>query len=388
MPRPPLQLETWGKIRRTVVDGKPTAVAYYRDSDGVTRKMQRSGRTGAEAERNLVAAMKARLAPSSDDLTRESRLRDLAEAWYAESASEGNLAQGSLNTYRRSIDTIVLKGLGEVRLHEATVPRVDRFLKAVTARNGAAQARTARVVLKGMFDLAVRHGAIAINPASAAAPVRTKRKPVVAPTVADVRAIQQLMRDYDAGTDKQGRKRWTDLSDVTDLYVATGARTAEILALGWASVYFERTPAQLVITGTVIEGDDGKLVIQEHPKSEASARGLLLPPFAVETLMRRRVDSISELVFPSAAGTPRWPSNVRRQWRDALKGSPYEGITPRDFRKAVATLLRDNYGIEAAQLQLGHSSDAVTRKHYVPVVNQGPDATAALEESFGKTASK
>ena len=79
---------------------------------------------------------------------------------------------------------------------------------------------------------------------------------------------------------------------------------------------------------------------------------------------------------------------MRRQWREALKSSAYEGITPRDFRKAVATLLRDAHGIEAAQQQLGHSSDAITRKHYVPVVSEGPDATAILEESFGKTASK
>ena len=31
MARPPLELETWGKIRRTTVDGKPAAVAYFRD---------------------------------------------------------------------------------------------------------------------------------------------------------------------------------------------------------------------------------------------------------------------------------------------------------------------------------------------------------------------
>ncbi|MEV8214991.1 tyrosine-type recombinase/integrase [Leifsonia sp. NPDC077715] len=117
-------------------------------------------------------------------------------------------------------------------------------------------------------------------------------------------------------------------------------------------------------------------------------RDLKLPPFAVDMRMRRRVDSISELVFPSAAGTPRWPANVRRQWRQALQSTPYEGITPRDFRKAVATLLEAEQGIRAAQEQLGHASEAVTRRHYVPMVNEGPDATAILEESFGKTASK
>ncbi|MEN0084821.1 MAG: hypothetical protein AAGC66_08640 [Leifsonia sp.] len=44
----------------------------------------------------------------------------------------------------------------------------------------------------------------------------------------------------------------------------------------------------------------------------------------------------------------------------------------------MATLLEAEQGIHAAQEQLGHSSDAITRKHYVPMVNQGPDATAIL----------
>lgn len=380
-------METWGNIRRTVVDGKQTAIANYRDSDGVTRKMQRSGRTGAEAERNLITAMKSRLAPAGEDVSRESRIKDLAEAWFAET-SNGDLAQGTLNAYRRSLDVIIIRGLGDVRLGEATVPRIDRFLKAVTARNGAAQARTARVVLTGMFGLAIRHGAMSTNPASNAAPVRVKRQAVVAPTIDDVRAIQELMRAFDRGVDKQGRQRWTDIADLTDLYVATGARTAEILAVKWPHIRFDLTPPTIDIVSTVIENAEGKLEIQDHPKSDKSMRGLKLPPFAVEMLMRRRVDSINELVFPSAAGTPRWPNNMRRQWRQALAGTPYEGITPRSFRKAIATLFSRQLGGKAVMEQLGHSSEAIANRHYIEALHEGPDATVLLEESFGKTESK
>jgi hypothetical protein len=67
--RPPLPLETWGKVSRTVVNGKPTAIAYYRDSDGRTRPMQRQGSTAAAAERNLLAALRDRLTPTTEYLT-------------------------------------------------------------------------------------------------------------------------------------------------------------------------------------------------------------------------------------------------------------------------------------------------------------------------------
>lgn len=153
-------------------------------------------------------------------------------------------------------------------------------------------------------------------------------------------------------------------------------------------MHFDLATLTVDIVASVIEDDAGKLAIPPHPKSDMSTRGLKLPPFAVEMLMRRRVDSINSPVFPSAAGTPRWLNNMRRQWRQALQGSPYEGITPRSFRKAVATLLKREMGAGAVKEQLGHASEEVARKHYIQALHQGPDATLVLEESFGKTASK
>ena len=48
------------------------------------------------------------------------------------------------------------------------------------------------------------------------------------------------------------------------------------------------------------------------------------------------------------------------------------------LRKAVATLVRDELGVEIARDQLGHASDVVTRKYYIQPHNVGPDATSAL----------
>lgn len=378
MPRPPLVLETWGKIRRTTVGGNPTAVAYYRDSDGVTRKMQRQGRTGADAERRLVAAMKGRLAPAGEDLTGDSTVRLAAEKWLAE-PERADLAIGTTRRYTAVLTTIVQDGFGGVRLSEATVPRVDRFLKATAKAHGPGTAKTVRTVLMHTFAFAVRHGAIAHNPVRDAGRVVQPKRAIVAPTVADVLEMRALMRAYDATPDKRGAKRTADLGDLFDLFIGTGARTAEILALTWQDVNLDTTPPTVDIHSTVALDGDGKVFVQEHPKTDSSKRALKVPPFVADVLMRRRIDSYCDWVFPSATGTLRWPHNLRRNWREALAGSPYAYVTPRALRKAVATLLRNELGAEFAKDQLGHSTDTVTRKHYIQPLHEGPDATTTLE---------
>ncbi|WP_148275423.1 hypothetical protein [Gordonia polyisoprenivorans] len=40
-------------------------------------------------------------------------------------------------------------------------------------------------------------------------------------------------------------------------------------------------------------------------------------------------------------------------------------MTPKTFRKTVATILADETGMEAAAEQLGHTSPENTRRHYV-----------------------
>ena len=257
MARPPLELETWGKIRRTTAAGQPAAVCRYRDSDGVTRIMQRSGRTPAEAERNLVKALKKRLAPSADDLTGNSTVRAAAGKWFAEPERD-DLAVATRDRYRRVLDTIIGKGFGDVRLAEATVPRVDRFLKRVTAENGPGTAKTTRTLLQHVFALAVRHGAMRSNPVRDAGRIVQAKKPVTAPSVADVRAMRWIMWAYDITPDKRGATRSADLGDLFDVFIGTGARTAEVLALRWSDVDLESSPATVSIRGTVIIGDDGK----------------------------------------------------------------------------------------------------------------------------------
>ncbi|WP_052066322.1 tyrosine-type recombinase/integrase [Rhodococcoides fascians] len=85
-------------------------------------------------------------------------------------------------------------------------------------------------------------------------------------------------------------------------------------------------------------------------------------------------------------GTGNWvsPANVRRSWR-AARGDDFDWVTPHTLRKTVATLVKETYGVEAAQIQLGHANTRVTEAHYIQRVTLAPDMSDALNKFAPKT---
>ena len=314
MPRKPLALGTWGRISRTETEpGKWVSRCRFRDFDGHTRQVEAWGKTGAAAERALISALTDRAAPSDDELTPDTTIARLAAKWLGE-VDAGTLATNTRQRYREVTQDYVLPGLGSVRVREVTVGRVEAFLLTIGTRRGQASARLARTVLSGMFALAARHDAAPRNIVRDTAAVRVASKEVRALTVTEVRALRAGLR-----ADKRAVRG--DVPDVVDAMLATGARIGEILALRWKDVDLAATVPTVTISGTVVRVTGQGMTIQDHPKSAAGRRRLTIPTFLVEVLLRRQVDQTEttafDVVFPSAAGTLRDPTNFRDQWRQA-----------------------------------------------------------------------
>lgn len=382
MARAPLVLETHGVIRRKKINGVATAFTRYRDADGVTRKVQRTGRTLPEAEQNLKEALKRRYveADENDALTVESTVMQLVVEWLTEARESGRYATATLRTYDRRAQALIAPALGSVRIREVTVSKIDRFVKLTIKNHGPGSARTTRSVLINAFDLATRHNLVDFNLAKNTAPVPATKTTPDAPNVRTVRGLLAHLAAYDEGLRSAGRIPY--LHDLTMLYTATGARTSEILALTWPNIHATEAETRISIAATLVVNEAGKLERQEFTKTQAGMRRLLIPRAAADMLHDRRVHAYNEIVFPSGTHTFRWPHNLRRDWREAIKGTEFEGITPKSFRKAVATLLRDEMGIEAARDQLGHSDERVTKSHYAQRLTDAPDATVALGKFF------
>jgi integrase len=381
MARPPLVLGTWGNISTTGSAGNWSASARFRDFDGVTRQVRRAGTSRQKAKDALVEHLRDRVRLHGADLNAEARVSILADRWY--DTLLGKRATGTLDVYRRTIKNHVRPALGELRIREVTVPVVDRHLVAVEENVGKATAALCRVVLMGMFSLAVRHGAAAMNPVRETENVTPEPGEIHTISRDEVILLRSQLQDWDAAKDRGGRQRLTDLADVFDMLIATGIRTGEALAVRWEDVDLRSEVKTVTITGTAVHVRGEGLQRQPKPKTAAGFRTLSLPAFAVRMLVRRGAGATTEWVFPSSVGTLRSPNNMRTQWRTFREAFDYpDWLVPYTCRKTVATMIRDGQDLDAAAQQLGHVDTRWTRDHYTGHIHHGPDVRDILDQ-FG-----
>jgi integrase len=394
MGRPPLAIGTYGAVRTYERGRSWVARTNFRDFDGVTRPVERTGKSKAAAERALKVELQNRSRGRAGSLTRESRLSDVAELWFKrmeQRAADGDLADSSLDTYRRQLDNHVLIGLGSFRIGEIDTPTVDDFLAAVKANVGGATAKSCRSVLSGVMGYAVRRGALAANPVREAE--RLAHAPQRQPRALTITERQQwltrLERDRVAVT--------KDLPDLTRFMLATGARIGEALAVSWDEINLNVAGA--LVPGTVqilwkLSRVRGKGLLRiPRPKSEAGERLLPLPEFAVVMLRRRRrlasldggiIPGEAVPVFPHTSGGWRDPNNTRRDLRNARGSSDFAWVTSHVFRKTCATIL-DDAGLSARAIadQLGHARPSMTQDVYMGRKVVNPANADALQRALG-----
>ncbi|EHR52143.1 site-specific recombinase XerC [Saccharomonospora marina XMU15] len=389
MARPPLPVGTHGKIK---VNRKPgggfVAKAKYRDYDGVTRLIERSGHTETAARNRLLEALRDRSSQSVGGLiTGDTKFSAAADLWLREvnSAVEaGDMSPSSADLYERQIRNYVTPALGELRIREVTTPRVDALLQVVRKRRSAATAKVVRSVVSGVMGLAARHGATATNPTRETKKISSGRKRSVRALTADerVRWLAQLEADPFAV-----RK---DLPDLTRFMLATGVRIGEALAVSWDEVDLDARMVDIEWTLVRVRGAGLRRI---PPKTDSGRRTLPLPLSAVEMLRRRKVDAYPDgalaigtaaPIFPDVAGGWRDPSNTRRDLRTARGTEGFGWVTSHVFRKTCATIL-DEARFTPRQIadQLGHARPSLTQDVYVARKIANPATAEVLNDELG-----
>lgn len=383
--RPPLPIGSHGDIYvMSLRPGVYQAETRFRDKDGVTRKVRANGATEAKAKAALREKILDRKRQgTADELTVESPLSALVEKWLetlepkrrsVTDTRVGSLADGTVDTYIDVARKVLIPGIGAVRLREMSTQRADRYLSEVTARKPHV-----RTVMMQSCALGVRWGLLEYNPVreTETPPRSPSNKRTLSPD--DVRELMARTRAWQARQPGQGGpSKGVDMVEIVALLMATGERTGEVLAVQWADIEHLddlTQPASVTITGTI----DKKGKRQPKPKTEHGYRRLLLPEFGRQALLTQRARGLPfDLVFPSRNGTPRWPNNINRSWRE-VRGEDYSWVTPKTFRKTAGTAIEREFGAEAAAAQLGHSSPDITRKHYIDRAIAAPDNRAALD---------
>lgn len=186
MARPNTPVGTWGKVTVKEDRSQFLAYAYYRDYDGVLRRVNRWAPTKGAARRILDEALKQRHLDQGE-LSRDTKLVDLAALWLEHGKAQGRWKPRTVYRYEDVLKTLN-KAVGSLRIGEATAGRLDKTIVAMS-RVHPANAQTAQTVLRGMFDYAVRHDAMAVNPAENLSPIHDKQWEVRAMTSDEFRGF-------------------------------------------------------------------------------------------------------------------------------------------------------------------------------------------------------
>lgn len=373
MARPPLPLGTWGKIRVYELGPKSwRAIAKYKDYDGVARPVEARGESRPKATNNLLERLRDRARVSSDgDIRPESTVADAAVIWLR-GIDESDRAARTKQEYRYTWDRYLSAAIGKVLFRDVRVSTVNRVVVKVRDDVGKGAAKHCKVVLSGIFGLAVRHDAIDENPVRELEPIGGKRrKKERAVTSSNIGAALGVFHA------SENAAKW-DLQDMVDVLSGIGCRLGELLALDWeTSVNFDQ--GTIKFHGTVIRITGRGLFVQDHTKSDAGMRTIRPPSWVVDILKRRHAESSSPWVFPSSTGTLRDPDNVRKYIRNVVSKTAFEGLHPHAFRSYVATVL-DNAGLSARDIAdyLGHERISTTQDDYMERGVVGDEAAPAL----------
>jgi integrase len=322
MGRPPLPVGTYGRIKTYELGPNSfRARTRYRDYDGITRPVERVGRSKTAAENNLKAALRDRGRAMLDgEITEDTKVSVVAELWLRD-LDDSDRAIRTKITYHENWERHVKPAVGDLRVRDMRVSRVDRIVRDLREHSGQGTSIHAKVVLSGILGLAVRHDALDSNPVRELTPSRRSKddkKVKVNLTEENLDGLRTHLR-----ASKDAAKY--DLVDLVDVLSGLGCRIGELLALDWTKV--DEKAGTLAIEGTVIRIPGKGLIVQKHTKSAAGMRTITVPVWVMEILLRRYETADGEWLFPSTTGTLRDAENTRSRLRGVLRRPNGRGCT-------------------------------------------------------------
>ncbi|GAB2679228.1 site-specific integrase [Nocardia goodfellowii] len=372
-----------------------TTVRFY-GAAGPTL-IERYGSSPGEAANRLAEAMRDHHDQrGARRITRTTKLIDLAAELLCEMGDDDAYSEGNIEDYRREIyvstdkradpNTIKIENsIGNLQIWQASAGELDRHLRRMVGKGLRRKAKQHKIILNEMMGIAVRHGAIETNPVDGVKAFR-KRTTQSRGKVQDQQALPAFraqVRAWARGEAIPGTPAYTSgpprdwsLVWVIDVITGTGMRPYEVFALLLDDINLDADDPYLDITGTLVESKGkgtGGWTRKPAPKSENGWRRILLPAHTVEAL-REAIKYLEGpgqpnphgLLFPSRKGTFRSPNNFGRTWR-AARGTEFAWVTPRTFRKGVATEVDQAFDDpERAARQLGNTT-AVAKRHYIDI---------------------
>lgn len=352
---------------------------YRREEGGPLLDVYGSGSTVPAAKRDLkknLGNKRGQHHGGSAQLSPKTTIEDVAQVWLNEKRTQRPaLAARTIVEYEKWVSAYV-NGTKYGRLTVTAAAKATRgeehlrdvangLHKASSRGGGEGAMKSARKVMHGMMDTALRHGAIPhqVRFRLQGRTVEDERRRIDT----DRAFTREELWQVQALADASG----SDVGDLVAFLSALGPRVSEALhGVSWDDL-----------------DDETGIVVIRGTKSKNAVRTVKMPEWLTERLRSRAaLHGRKGLVFgvtryASKAGNPRDLSNVLDTLRGVLDAAGCEWAGSHTFRRTVATML-DDAGMRTGAIATVLGQDPVTTSSYIKTKRVGDAAALALAEAF------
>lgn len=257
--------------------------------------------------------------------------------------------------FESTIRLHLLPGLRNLRLDKISTMTLENLFKSLMVEKGlsAASVHKIHALLSHSFNLAMRFGYVASNPAQNVKLPKISRERQQVLSTGQISALLEKARELS----HVSLLRWV-------LALRYGLRQGECLALMWSD--FDLDNQMLNITKTVKHHSGSGFLITK-PKSQNSVRTLPLDRETLTLASWAKAEATSDsIVFSDSNGSYLSARTDYSSWRNLLKACNIPQVKLHAARHSAATsLLAAGVDIRTIQLILGHSTPAFTMATYL-----------------------
>jgi len=337
-----------GVYKRILTDGREV---YDVKVSVRGRQIMERGLAFEEAQdRDLeLKGLRKRSPRSGSNLT----IAELAGAWLEEKKLRNK--DSTYKDYEQCVRLRIEPQLGDLKVRQLTPYQISSFVSGLADR--PRRANKTLTALKQMLKLAVIWGIISGNPAAEVSKIPEEHVEVEYLTPEEVGKVLEVL---------EGQKYLLVLTAAL-----TGMRSSELRGLKWGDVEGPYVHVRR-------EYRKGEF---QPPKTKASHRRVLMPPFLAEKLEESRGDP-EQLVFHRNGRPLGDDYPTRYALAPALEKAEVKGVIFHALRHSYAAwVLSEGESPKFVQLQLGHTDPAFTLRRYGHFM---PDAHQKLAERMQK----
>lgn len=343
----------------------------FQKGDGPTMKINRAVVIGekkhwirANTEQEYAEKLMELYGGSIQAPTQKHNFPDYANTWFDLYASP-SIEKATAATYKRQITRYLIPHFKHIAVEEISVDDIQRLFNNISGTKATKD--KVKTVLNMILETAVEDGLIERNP------LQSKRLKITG-------RASQITEPYTQDEMRYMARNLDKIEDISDkMYFVLLAfhplRLEEVLGLKWEDI--DITSKTIHVRRAVTHPDRNRPEIKET-KTPASVRDIGLSSISLPHLIPGNPGE-----FVCGGSNPLSYTQVRRMNVRIGKQLEFAGrITPQRFRTTVLTDLYDRTkDIKQTQAAAGHTTSAMTLKHYVKGRSNDLAAAAAAVDA-------